>query len=96
MFQKPRLQFHLHKVRRDARCLVHYFAKHFNEAIELVLGKLRHEMNGNMELYIRFGVYKSLEDFQIELEKYIFSKKYSNDTADLTLKLKLMFMKLSC
>ena len=96
MFQKPRLQFHLHKVRRDVRCLVHYFAKHFNEATELVLGKLRHEINGNMELYIRFGVYESLEDFRIELEKYIFSKKYSNDTADLTLKLKLMFMKLSC
>ena len=52
-------------------------------------------MNGNMGLYIRFEVYESLEDLRIELEKYIFSKKYSNDTTDLTLKLKLMFMKLS-
>ena len=95
MFKKPRLQFHLHKVRRDVCCLVHYFAKHFNEATKLVLGKLRHEMNGNMELYIRFREYESLEDFRIELEKYIFSKKYSSNTTDLTLKLKLMFMKLS-
>ena len=84
MFQKPRFS-----------SICHYFAKHFNEATELVLGKLRHEMNVNMELYIRFEVYESLEDFRIELEKYIFSKKYSNDTTDLTLKLKLMFMKLS-
>ena len=38
-------------------------------------------MNENIELYIRFRVYESPEDLQIELAKYTFSKNYSNDTA---------------
>ena len=63
--------------------MVHCFAKRFNEATELVLEKLWHEMNENIELYIKFGVYESPEDLRIELAKYTFSKNYSNDTADL-------------
>ena len=63
--------------------MIHCFAKHFNEATDLMLEKLWHEMNKNIKLYIWFGVYKSLEDLQIELAKYIFSKNYSNGTADL-------------
>ena len=62
--------------------MVHCFAKRFNEATELVLEKLWHEMNENIELYIKFGVYESPEDLRIELAKYTFSKNYSNDTAD--------------
>ena len=61
----------------------HCFATVFShEATELVLEKLWHEMNENIELYIRFGVYESPEDLRIELAKYTFSKNYSNDTAD--------------
>ena len=81
--KKPRLQFHLHKARGDGHCLVHDFAKRFNEATELVLEKLWHEMNENIQLYIRFRVYESPEDLRIELAKYTFSKNYSNDTVDL-------------
>ena len=66
--------------------MVHCFAKRFNEATELVLEKLWHEMNENIELYIKFGVYESPEDLRIELAKYTFSKNYSNDTADLIIK----------
>ena len=47
-----------------------------------MLEKLWHEMNQNIELYIRFGVYEAPEDLRIELAKYTFSKNYSNDTAD--------------
>ena len=63
--------------------MVHCFAKRFNEATELVLEKLWHEINENIELYIRLGVYESPEDLRIELAKYTFSKNYSNDTVDL-------------
>ena len=63
--------------------MVDCFAKRFNEAIELVLEKLWHEMNENIELYVRFGLYESPEDLRIELVKYTFSKNYSNDTAEL-------------
>ena len=63
--------------------MVHCFAKRFNDATELVREKIWNEMNENIELYIRFGVYASPEDLQIELAKYSFSKNYSNDTADL-------------
>ena len=65
--------------------MVYCFAKRFNEATELVLEKLWHEMNENIELYIRFGVYESPEDLRIELAKYTFSKTYSNDTVNLIL-----------
>ena len=61
--------------------MVHCFAKRFSEATELVLEKLWHEINENIELYKRFGVYESPEDLRIELAKYTFSKNYSNDTA---------------
>ena len=77
------MQFHLNKARADGHCLVHCFVKRFNETTELVLEKLWHEMNGNIELYIRFGVHESLEDLRIELAKYTRSKNYPNDTADL-------------
>ena len=60
--------------------MVHCFAKRFNEATELVLEKLWHEMNESIELCIKFGVYESPEDLRIELLKYTFSKNYSNDT----------------
>ena len=80
--KNPRLQFHLLKAREDAHCLVHCFAKRFNEVTKLVLEKLWHEMNQNIELYIRLGVYEAPEDLRIELAKYTFSKNYSNDTAD--------------
>ena len=63
--------------------MVHCFAKRFNEAIELVLEKLWLEMNENIKLYVRFGLYESPEDLRIELVKYTFSKNYSNDTAEL-------------
>ena len=76
------MQFHLHKARGDDHCLVHYFAKRFNEATELMLEKLWHEMNENIELYTRFGKYKSSEVLRIELAKYTFSKNCSSDTAD--------------
>ena len=59
------------------------FAKRFNEATELVLEKRGHEMNKNIELHLRFGVYGSPKDLRIELAKYTFSKNYSSDTADL-------------
>ena len=59
------------------------FCKRFNETTELVLEKLWHEMNANIELYIRFGAHESLEDLRIELAKYTCSKNYPNDTADL-------------
>ena len=77
------MQFHLYKARGDGHCLVYCFAKRFNEATELVLEKFWHEMNGNIKLYMRFGVYESPEDLRIELAKYTFNKNYSNDTADL-------------
>ena len=51
--QKPRLKIHLHKVhkgREDSHCLIHCFAKRFNETTELVLVKLWHKMNENIEL----------------------------------------------
>ena len=80
---KPRLQFHLHKARVDGHCLVHSFAKRFNEATKLVLEKLWHEMNENTEWYIRFGLYELPEDLRIELAKYTFSKNYSTDATDL-------------
>ena len=63
--------------------MVHYFTKRFNEATEQVLEKLWHEMNENIELYLRFGVYESPGDLRIELANYTFSENYSNDTADL-------------
>ena len=44
----------------DGHCWVHCFTKRFNKATELVLERLWHEMNENIELYIRFGVYESL------------------------------------
>ena len=77
------MQIHPHKARGDGHCLFHCFTKRFNEATELMLEKLWHEMNENIELYIRFGVYESPENFRIELAKYTFSKNYSNDSADL-------------
>ena len=49
-------------MRGHDHCLVHCFAKRFNEATELVLEKLWHEMNEDIELYIRFGVYESPDD----------------------------------
>ena len=54
--------------------MFHCFTKRFNEATELMLEKLWHEMNEDIELYIRFGVYESPENFRIELAKYTFSK----------------------
>ena len=86
------MQYHLHKAKGDGHCLVHCFAKRFNEANELELEKLWDEMNENFELYIRFGVYESPEDSRIELAKYTFSKNYSNDTADLAIKLECSSM----
>ena len=63
--------------------MIHCFAKRFKEATKLVLENLWHEMNENIELYIRFGVYESPGDLRIKLANYTFSKNYSSDTADL-------------
>ena len=63
--------------------MFHCFTKRFNEATERMLEKLWHEMNEDIELYIRFGVYESPKYFRIELAKYTSSKNYSNDSADL-------------
>ena len=63
--------------------MIHCFAKRFKEATKLVLENLWHEMNENIELYIRFGVYESPGDLRIKLPNYTFSKNYSSDTADL-------------
>ena len=43
-------------------------------------------MSENIEIYTYLGVYESLEDLRIELEKYTFSKNYSNYTAKLIIK----------
>ena len=53
--------------------MIHCFAKRFNETTELVLEKRWHEMNGNIETYIRFGVYKLSEDLRFVLVKNTFS-----------------------
>ena len=68
-----RLQFYQYKTRGDGYCLIHCFAKRFNETTELVLEKHWHEMNGNIETYIRFGVYKLSEDLRFVLVKNTFS-----------------------
>ena len=53
--------------------MIHCFAKRFNETTELVLEKCWHEMNENIETYIRFGVYELSEDLRIVLVKNTFS-----------------------
>ena len=81
--KKFRLQLHLHKLR--GHCLLHRFAKCFNEITKLML-HWWHEMSENIGLYTHLGVYESLEDLRIELEMYTFSKNYSNYTAKLIIK----------
>ena len=53
--------------------MIHCFAKRFNETTELVLEKRWHEMNENIETYIRFRVYELSEDLRIVLVKNTFS-----------------------
>ena len=68
----------------DGHCISHCIAKHFEEPLELVLGKLRNEFHSNIAFYSEFSELSPGEILQ-EVDEYVKKNTYNRTTVDIFL-----------